>query len=251
MIDLATGTFKIRVTGRPSRPPSSGAASSRRSVASGFLNFIYFTDFETLDPQAYSTSRPRATAQANCGDKYRSARAGNGCTEIQFVTGDELNGPLHTNDDSLLLCGSPVFGRDRAASTPSRCPARAPGYVKNGCELQRDPDDQHADGQVHRQREAWTCRRATSSSPTSPRTAASSYSGKTIVRLNGPAADGRDQLRDRLARHADQRRVADQRRALRQATTAPARASTRPRPSTPSPATCGNVYVSGTYSTAR
>lgn len=34
-----------------------------------------------------------------------------GCTEIQFVTGDHIDGPLHTNDD-ILVCGSPTFGRD-------------------------------------------------------------------------------------------------------------------------------------------
>lgn len=32
------------------------------------------------------------------------------CTEIQFVSGDHIEGPLHTNDD-ILVCGSPTFGR--------------------------------------------------------------------------------------------------------------------------------------------
>ena len=32
------------------------------------------------------------------------------CSEIQFVTGDSVNGPMHTNDE-LLACGSPVWGR--------------------------------------------------------------------------------------------------------------------------------------------
>jgi len=32
------------------------------------------------------------------------------CTEIQFVGGDHIDGPLHTNDD-ILVCGSPTFGR--------------------------------------------------------------------------------------------------------------------------------------------
>lgn len=35
-----------------------------------------------------------------------------GCTEIQFVAGDYIRGPLHTNDD-ILVCGAPTFGRDR------------------------------------------------------------------------------------------------------------------------------------------
>ena len=33
-----------------------------------------------------------------------------GCYEINFVSGDEMNGPMHTNDD-LLACGSPHWGR--------------------------------------------------------------------------------------------------------------------------------------------
>jgi hypothetical protein len=33
-----------------------------------------------------------------------------GCTEIQFVSGDYIEGPLHTNDD-ILVCGTPTFGR--------------------------------------------------------------------------------------------------------------------------------------------
>jgi hypothetical protein len=112
LVDLTTGTFKLRFTGRPSE-----TSKLRRSVIAtfrrdGFLNFIYFTDFEDLDPQAYATSSQRSTAQTNCGDKYRPARPST-CTEIQFITGDAIRGPLHTNDD-ILLCGSPVFGRDSA-----------------------------------------------------------------------------------------------------------------------------------------
>jgi Tfp pilus assembly protein PilX len=33
------------------------------------------------------------------------------CHEIQFVTGDSIRGPLHTNDD-ILICGAPTFGRN-------------------------------------------------------------------------------------------------------------------------------------------
>lgn len=32
------------------------------------------------------------------------------CTEIQFVSADHIDGPLHTNDD-ILVCGNPTFGR--------------------------------------------------------------------------------------------------------------------------------------------
>jgi hypothetical protein len=131
VIDLATGTFKIRATGRPS-----ATSTQRRSIVAtfrrnGFLNFIYFTDFENLDPQALGNDADRTTEQTNCADKYRAARAGKGCTEIQFVSGDEIKGPLHTNDDSLLVCGSPAFGRADHVDKVEVAGV-APGFVKNG-----------------------------------------------------------------------------------------------------------------------
>jgi hypothetical protein len=112
LVDLATGTFKLRFTGRPS--PTS---KLRRSVVAtfrrdGFLNFIYFTDFEDKDPQAYASATDRSTAQTNCGDRYRAARPST-CDEIQFITGDKIKGPFHTNDD-ILVCGTPEFGRNSA-----------------------------------------------------------------------------------------------------------------------------------------
>jgi hypothetical protein len=131
VIDLSNGTFKIRATGRPSV-----ANTQRRSIVAtfrrkGFLNFIYFTDYENVDPQALADDSDRTYAQNNCANKYRAARAGKACNEIQFVSGDEIKGPLHTNDDSLLLCGSPVFGRDDHVDVVEVSGAD-PGWVKNG-----------------------------------------------------------------------------------------------------------------------
>ncbi|MGH2969373.1 MAG: hypothetical protein ACRDK0_09955 [Solirubrobacteraceae bacterium] len=112
LVDLPTGTFRLRFTGRPSK-----TSKVRRTVVAtfrrdGFLNFLYFTDFEDLDPQAHPTTSARASAETNCGDKYRAARPGS-CTEIRFISGDQINGPFHTNDD-ILTCGTPTFGRDAA-----------------------------------------------------------------------------------------------------------------------------------------
>jgi hypothetical protein len=119
IIDESSGTFKIRVTGRPT--PTS---TQRRSIVAtfrrdSFLNFVYFTEFEDIDPNALSDSTARAAALAKCADKYRTARASgttNGCSinnEITFPNADKVNGPLHTNDESLLACGTPTFGRDK------------------------------------------------------------------------------------------------------------------------------------------
>ena len=127
MIDPATGTFKIRSTGRP----RAGSKLKRSLVASfrrrSFLDFLYFTDFETTDPINYDAD-DQAWAQANCGDRYRSQRD-DSCKEIQFADADAIKGPFHTNDD-ILTCGTPVFGRNSADSIEFSGPA--PGWTKVG-----------------------------------------------------------------------------------------------------------------------
>jgi hypothetical protein len=127
IVDMATGTFRMRFTGRPS--PTS---KLRRSIVttfrrSGFLDFLYFTDFEDKDPQAYDTLTARNNAQAACADRYRAARTSSACDEIQFVTNDRVNGPFHTNDD-ILVCGTPVFGR--TATDKIEISGAEPGWKK-------------------------------------------------------------------------------------------------------------------------
>jgi hypothetical protein len=114
MIDPKTGSFRIRATGRARTPTSGTDKPKKRSIVAtlrrkAFLDYLYFTDRETLDPLAYSSSTDRAWAALNC-DKPRQDRPG-GCDEINFITQDSVNGPLHTND-SILVCGSPNFGND-------------------------------------------------------------------------------------------------------------------------------------------
>jgi hypothetical protein len=106
MLEKSTGTFRIRATGQAGGVTRSIVATFRRA---SFLDYLYFTDFETTDPAAYPTSAQRAVADTNCANKYRADRVG--CQEIQFREPDALNGPLHTNDD-LLTCDRPSFGRD-------------------------------------------------------------------------------------------------------------------------------------------
>ena len=68
------------------------------------------------------------------------SKTGN-CNEIQFADNDEVKGPLHTND-SLLVCGTPTFGRNsselieveaQTSSTGgawrSNCAGSAPNFV--------------------------------------------------------------------------------------------------------------------------
>jgi Tfp pilus assembly protein PilX len=122
MIDTSTGTFRIRATGRVGKVTRSIVATFRRK---SFLDFLYFTDYETMDPIA--TSDP-IWSQANCVE-YRPQRPG-GCVQIQFGSFDALNGPVHSND-SWLICGGATFGRnagDRLESSQA-----SPGWVSAGC----------------------------------------------------------------------------------------------------------------------
>jgi hypothetical protein len=122
MIDASTGTFRIRATGRVGGVTRSIVATFRRK---SFLDFLYYTDYETMDPIA--TSDP-IWSQANCV-KYRPQRPG-GCVQIQFGSFDKLNGPVHSND-SWLICGAATFGRNSGDHLESAQPA--PGWVSAGC----------------------------------------------------------------------------------------------------------------------
>jgi hypothetical protein len=51
--------------------------------------------------------------QASNGTWGTTSTTAVNCTEIQFVGGDVIRGPLHTNDD-ILICGAPTFGRTAA-----------------------------------------------------------------------------------------------------------------------------------------
>jgi hypothetical protein len=123
MVD-PNGNMRLRVTGRSRDEVRSVIVTLRRR---NFIDFIYFTHFETLDPSAYSTSSLRSWAQGACS-KFRQQRSSS-CTEIQFAPSDEVKGPLHTND-SIWVCGSPIFGRDGKDSVELN--GKSPGYVESG-----------------------------------------------------------------------------------------------------------------------
>lgn len=158
MIDAATGTFRVRATGRAL------VDGVKRSVVANFkrrslLDFIYFTDKETRSPLLYDVEVGKRNthndddktitewAMASC-DRYhgddtdggRQLQHYNGeyeeslgswqaldtpCTDINFVDGDVTAGPFHTNDEFFCI-GAPVFGMlSQSPQTGSRPRARA------------------------------------------------------------------------------------------------------------------------------
>ena len=106
----SNGTFRIRSTGYSGDTQQRIVATFKRA---SFLDYVYFTQFETMDPVTYGPSSA-AINQANqqCAKTWRDGRRFNTlpCTEIVFATGEYINGPLHTNDE-LNICGRPTFGR--------------------------------------------------------------------------------------------------------------------------------------------
>ena len=124
MLEKSTGTFRIRATGRSGGVTRSIVATFRRA---SFLDYLYFTNYETTDPAAYGTTLERTLADTLCAGKYRSSRPA-WCREIQFVEPDAIRGPLHTNDN-ILTCNRPTFGRDENDTVEVSGPA--PGYVTN------------------------------------------------------------------------------------------------------------------------
>lgn len=83
----------------------------------GFLEAIYFTDFEASDPFALSTNAAvRSYLDQRCAvhHPHRDTRPVNGtsggCSTIRFAPGDELVGPTRSND-ALLVRPGQLAGR--------------------------------------------------------------------------------------------------------------------------------------------
>jgi hypothetical protein len=116
------GIVQVVSTGRVRGVQRTIRANMRRR---GFLDYLYMTDFEALDPLSGYYSDP--TTAANVCDVYWwQSRPTNPCVRISFVTGDEINGPLHSND-TISVNGSPDFNGPATTAYPSAmsCPASA------------------------------------------------------------------------------------------------------------------------------
>ena len=244
MIDSTTGAFRIRATGQPR-----AGSKLKRSVIStfrrrSFLDFLYFTDFETKDPVGYS-SGSQAWAQTECGDKYRAQRDNN-CDEIQFAGFDEIKGPFHTNDD-ILYCGSPVFGRSSADSIEFSGPA--PGYASAGGSCSGTPNFKGP-------------RRAGVKALTMPPTNTSLqalatangrlYTGTTTIRFNGSPANNMTVRNPNISGGAAQT-VALPPNGVIYVRSGTGGCGTPPPPQSATysePSSCGNVNISGTYTSS-
>jgi hypothetical protein len=108
----AGGTFRIESTGYSGSATACKIGAETKSCAkrtlvatfsnAGLLNYIYYTKYETADPNTYTPAKPECAA-------FRSSRPSS-CENINFFGFDSINGPMHT-EDTAQVCGKPTFGR--------------------------------------------------------------------------------------------------------------------------------------------
>jgi type II secretory pathway pseudopilin PulG len=137
------GSFRIRSWGFAGKAKASIVATFKPP---SFLDYVYFTQLETLDPVAYGFPNPSTElteAYEQCSKTYDEGRytkpfkvkQSNGsyqneyCSVISFVTGDTIQGPFHTND-SIAVSGKPTFGR--SSKDVVEVGGRSPGWYGSG-----------------------------------------------------------------------------------------------------------------------
>lgn len=107
VIDPTSGTFQIRSTGNYRSVRRTIIATFKRT---SFLNFIWFTDYETNDPVVPRANLTPSQVSTQCTvHDWPSPRSSN-CSDPYFISGDSLAGPVRSNDE-FQFCGNPTFGR--------------------------------------------------------------------------------------------------------------------------------------------
>lgn len=131
------GSFRIRSNGFAGQSKASIVATFKPP---SFLDYVYFTQRETLDPVSYGfdpASEESKKAYSQCSLTWQEGRYEKPikeeevefynsqtrktetrieytyCFVISFATGDEINGPIHTND-AISINGKPSLGRTSA-----------------------------------------------------------------------------------------------------------------------------------------
>src|SRR5947209_5533346 len=109
MIDTNTGGLTLTFWGK-----SGGGADATitRGIVATFkrlspLQYLWYTVYEAFDASIGST-------YSSCNTWYRQHLRSSSC-EINWVTGDHVNGPMYTQDQLMVPSGAaPVFGRTSA-----------------------------------------------------------------------------------------------------------------------------------------
>ncbi len=110
------GILRLQSTGKVGNTTRTIVANLKQS---GFLDYLYFTDYEYTDPKVDADCPPPTQPDAYQWNTSISPY----CSVIQFASGDTISGPLHSND-TLSICGA-AFKNTVSTSAPT-------SLVKNG-----------------------------------------------------------------------------------------------------------------------
>ncbi|WAB84826.1 hypothetical protein OVN20_04470 [Microcella daejeonensis] len=102
-----TGTLYVRSTGRVGGETRTIVADLRQQ---GFIDFLYFTDYEIQDPAM--------SGDANSCVRYAYAGRPTGCSEIAFGSNDVVDGPAHSND-RIRICDARFKGALTTSYNPT------------------------------------------------------------------------------------------------------------------------------------
>lgn len=106
------GTLRLRSTGRAGGDTRSIVADLRQR---GFIDFLYFTDYEIQDPVLSGADVTDCVKYAH-GTSPRLQSSN--CSEIAFGSSDVLNGPVHSND-AIRACQATFNGQTTTAYSPA------------------------------------------------------------------------------------------------------------------------------------
>jgi hypothetical protein len=71
------------------------------------VSYVWYDKYETFDPVMYGSP-----LHSTCENFYKTRPGPPYCDNNYFVTGESVNGPMHTADH-VGICGAPVFGRTK------------------------------------------------------------------------------------------------------------------------------------------
>ncbi|WP_254786968.1 hypothetical protein [Curtobacterium sp. MCBA15_001] len=107
-----TGVVRVRATGKVGSAVRSVVASIRQQ---GFIDFLYFTDYEIQDPVL--TNVDTTTCVKHAWEGRPTSTRSNLCGEIAFDGGDTIDGPAHSND-TMRICQA-TFTKPITTSNPT------------------------------------------------------------------------------------------------------------------------------------
>ncbi|MEJ3404470.1 hypothetical protein WDJ51_06980 [Rathayibacter sp. YIM 133350] len=121
----STGVIRIRSTGRVGQTTRSVIVDLKQK---GFIDFLYYTDLEVMDPQISSMNCINAsTGKVDYAvmNGTTDTKHDTDCQEINFAAADTFYGPVQSND-TLRICGAHFTGQVKSAGVlpfvkPSGC----------------------------------------------------------------------------------------------------------------------------------